>query len=95
MTTTITIPKAEFNLAKAYAEKRNMSIDELVVSLIKTLPQEQDDDTWETLPMDLPDYSIEELSMRIEKGEKEFDNGQFITHEQMMQDLKKEFSWLQ
>jgi len=62
MTTTISLPTAEYDLAKAYAEEQNLSMDE--------------------------------IDNRIDEGEAQFDRGEFITHEQMMDDLKKEFLWL-
>ena len=37
---------------------------------------------------------MDEIDNRIDEGEAQFDRGEFITHEQMMDDLKKEFLWL-
>ena len=93
MTTTISLPTAEYDLAKAYAEEQNLSMDELFVSLIRTLTLRQEDDVWEDAQQ-LPPYTMDEIDNRIDEGEAQFDRGEFITHEQMMDDLKKEFSWL-
>ncbi|MBO6144082.1 MAG: hypothetical protein J6O54_02320 [Prevotella sp.] len=62
MTTTFSLSTPEYDLAKAYAEEQNLTMDE--------------------------------IDNRIDEGEAQFDRGEFITHEQMMDDLKKEFSWL-
>ena len=56
MTTTISLPVAEYNRAKTFA--------------------------------------VEELSARIDESEKQFERGEYKSHEQMMADLKKEFPWL-
>ena len=42
MTTTISIPTAEYNRAKAYAKERNLSIEELFVVLLGQLTSEED-----------------------------------------------------
>lgn len=47
MTTTISLPPAEYDLAKAYAEEQNISMEELLVSLIRTLTLRQEDSVWE------------------------------------------------
>ncbi len=93
MTTTISLPPAEYDLAKAYAEAQNISMDELFVSLIRTLTLRQEDSVWENTQQ-LPPYTMDEIDNRIDEGEAQFERGEFITHEQMMDDLKKEFSWL-
>lgn len=94
MTTTISIPTAEYDLAKAYAQKQNLSIDELFVTLIRMLPQDKDDDLWNSHNDPLSPYTIEELEARIDEGESQFERGEYVTHEQMMKDLKEQFSWL-
>ena len=94
MTTSISIPTAEYNRAKNYARMRNLSIDELFVNLIRMLPQKQDDEVWFSEEKMLEPYTIEELEERIDEGEAQFERGEYITHEQMMAGLKEEFSWL-
>ena len=42
----------------------------------------------------LQPYTMEELQERIDESEAQFERGEYITHEQMMADLKEEFSWL-
>lgn len=39
-------------------------------------------------------YTNEELMARIDEGEAQFERGEYKTHEQMMQELREEFSWL-
>ena len=94
MTTSISIPTAEYNRAKDYAQKRNLSIDELFVSLIRMLPQKQEDEMWYKEESALQPYSLEELQERIDEAEAQFERGAFVTHKQMMAELKEEFSWL-
>ena len=43
MTTTISIPAAEYKRAKAFAKERNLSIEELFVALLGQLTSEEDD----------------------------------------------------
>ena len=94
MTTSVSIPSAEYDLAMAYAHKRNMSMDELFVSLIRMLPQYEEDQLWNSEAVEQPPYTMEELDSRINESETQFERGEYVTHEQMMNDLKAEFSWL-
>ena len=94
MTTSVSIPSAEYNLAMAYAHERNMSMDELLVSLIRMLPQYEEDQLWNSKDEELAPYTMEELNARIDEAEVQFEQGKFVTHEQMMDELKAEFSWL-
>ena len=94
MTTSVSIPTEEYNLAQAYANERNISLDELVVSLIRMLPQYEEDQKWLSLHEEQAPYTKEELEARIEEGEAQFKRGEYVTHEQMMEDLKAEFAWL-
>ena len=94
MTTTISLPAAEYDIATAYAREQNLSMDELFVQLIRMLEIYQGGELWETSGEQLPLYTQEELSHRIEEGERQFERGEYVTHEQMMSDLKEEFSWL-
>ncbi|MBQ9652579.1 MAG: hypothetical protein IJV13_10310 [Prevotella sp.] len=71
-----------------------MSIDELFILLIRALPQKEDEDIWEMPNGNMTHYTMEELSDRIDEGEVQFERGEFVTHEQMMADLKEEFAWL-
>ncbi len=36
----------------------------------------------------------EELMARIDEGERQFEQGEYKAHEQLMSELKEEFSWL-
>ena len=94
MTTTISLPTEEYNLALAYAQEQHISIDELVSSLIKQLTLRQDDEVWNMHAPDLLPYSLEELSSRIDEGEAQFERGEYISHEQLMAKLQEEFAWL-
>ena len=73
---------------------RNLSVDELFVNLIRMLPQKQEDEMWYKDDELLQPYTMEELQERIDEGEAQFERGEYITHEQMMANLKEEFSWL-
>ena len=94
MTTTISLPTADYDMAKAYAQEQNLSVDELFVSLIRMLPQYEEDLKWNHQKEVLQPYTMEELNARIDESEAEFQRGEYITHEQLMNDLKAEFSWL-
>lgn len=94
MTTSVSIPSAEYNLAMTYAHERNMSMDELLVSLIRMLPQYEEDQLWNSKDEEQTPYTMEELDARIDEAEAQFERGEYITHEQMMDDLKAEFAWL-
>ena len=94
MTTTISIPTAEYNRAKAYAKERNLSIEELFVVLLGQLTSEEEDATWDKHDMPAKPYTHEELMARIDEGERQFEQGEYKTHEQLMSELKEEFSWL-
>jgi len=94
MTTSVSIPPAEYNLAKAYAQERNMSMDELFVTLIRMLPQFEEEQRWNSTKEDLSPYTMEELDARINEAEAQFERGEYVTHEQMMDELKAEFAWL-
>jgi hypothetical protein len=93
MTTTISIPTAEYNRAKAFAKERNLSIDELIVVLLGQLTSEEDT-IWDKHDSDVQPYTHEELMARIDEGEAQFERGEFKTHDQLMNELKEEFSWL-
>lgn len=94
MTTSVSIPSAEYNLALAYANERNISMDELFATLIRMLPQYEEDQLWNSKAEDLPPYTMEELDARIDEAEAQFERGEYVTHEQMMDELKAEFAWL-
>ncbi len=94
MTTTISIPTAEYNRAKKFAKECNLSIDELFVVLLGQLTTKEEDIHWNQQETDLPPYCKEELFDRIEEGEAQFDRGEYKTHEQLMSELQEEFSWL-
>ena len=93
MTTTISIPTAEYKRAKAFAKERNLSIEELFVALLGQLTSEEDD-IWDKHDSDVQPYTHEELIARIDEGERQFEQGEYKTHEQLMSELKEEFSWL-
>jgi hypothetical protein len=93
MTTTISIPTAEYNRAKAYAKERNLSIEELFVTLLGQLTSEEDT-TWDKHDTPEKPYTQEELMARIDEGERQFEQGEYKAHEQLMSELKEEFSWL-
>jgi hypothetical protein len=95
MTKSVTIPSAEYDLALAYAHKRNISMDELFVTLIRMLPQHEEDQRWNSVKEDLSPYTMDELEARIDEAEAQFERGEYVTHEQMMDNLKAEFAWLQ
>ena len=88
MTTTISIPTAEYNRAKAIAKERNLSIDELFVVLLGQLTSEEDA-VWDKHDSDAQPYTHEELMARIEEGEAQFERGEFKSHEQLMAELKE------
>ena len=88
MTTTISIPTAEYNRAKAFAKERNLSIDELFVALLGQLTSEEDA-VWDKHDSDAQPYTHEELMARIEEGEAQFERGEFKSHEQLMAELKE------
>ena len=94
MTTTISIPTSEYNRAKAFAKERNLSIDELFIVLLGQYVTNEDDSIWNSRLEKEPPYTQEELMARIDKGEAQFERGEYKTHEQMMQELREEFSWL-
>jgi len=94
MTTTISLPTAEYDIAKAYAKEKNLSVDELFLALIRMLPSYEEDLKWSSQKEDLLPYSMEELNARIDEAEAQFQRGEYVTHEQMMDELKAEFSWL-
>ena len=94
MTTSISLPTAEYDFAKKYAQERNITIDELFKSLIRMLSEQKDDEQWYHSEMSSQPYTIEELDARINEAEAQFDRGEYKTHEQFMDELKEEFSWL-
>ena len=94
MTTTISIPTSEYNRAQAFAKERNLSIDELFIVLLGQYVTNEDDTIWNNLQEEEAPYTQEELMARIDEGEAQFERGEFKTHEQMMQELREEFSWL-
>ena len=79
--------------AKAYAKERNLSIEELFVVLLGQLTSEEDT-TWDKHDTPEKPYTQEELMARIDEGERQFEQGEYKTHEQLMSELKEEFSWL-
>ena len=87
MTTTISIPTAEYNRAKAYAKERNLSIEELFVVLLGQLTSEEDA-IWDKHDTPANPYTHEELMARIDEGERQFEHGEYKTHEQLMSELK-------
>lgn len=89
----VSIPTAEYNRAKAYAKERNLSIEELFVVLLGQLTSEEDA-TWDKHDSDVLPYTHEELMARIEEGEAQFERGEYKSHEQLMSELKEEFTWL-
>ena len=93
MTTTISIPTAEYNRAKAYAKECNLSIEELFVVLLGQLTSDEDV-AWDDHDSDIHPYTHEELMARIDEGERQFEQGEYKTHEQLMSEMKKEFPWL-
>lgn len=94
MTTTISIPTSEYNRAQAFAKERNLSIDELFIVLLGQYVTNEDYAIWNNLQEEEAPYTQEELMARIDEGEAQFERGEFKTHEQMMQELREEFSWL-
>ena len=68
MTTTISLPVAEYNRAKTFAEEQNLSIDELFVALIGQLTLKEEDAVWNQHDFKQPPYTIEELSARIDES---------------------------
>ena len=93
MTTTISIPTAEYNRAKALAKERDLSIEELIVVLLGQLSSD-DDYLWNRKDSDVLPYTLNELMDRIDQGEEQFERGEYKSHEQLMSELKDEFSWL-
>ena len=94
MTTTISLPTADYDIAKAYAKEQNLSIDKLLITLIRMLPQYEEDLKWSYQEEALQPYTMDELNARIDEAEAQFDRGDCITHEQLMDSLKEEFAWL-
>ena len=88
MTTTISIPTAEYNRAKAYAKELNLSIEELFVVLLGQLTSEEDA-IWDKHDTPANPYTHEELMARIDEGERQFEHGEYKTHEQLMSELKE------
>lgn len=41
---------------------------------------------------ELPPYTMEELNARIDEAEAQFERGEYVTHEQMMDELKEEWA---
>ena len=54
----------------------------------------EEDATWDKHDSDVQPYTHDELMARIEEGEAQFERGEYKTHEQLMAELKEEFSWL-
>lgn len=97
MTATISLPRADYNRAKALAEDSNMTISELFIALLEQFAPSKDDSEWDTLPsigFNPHDHTQEEIDARFDEIEEELETEEGITHEQMMEELKKEFSWL-
>ena len=88
MTTTISIPTAEYNRAKAYTKERNLSIEELFVVLLGQLTSEEDA-IWDKHDTPANPYTHEELMALIDEGERQFEHGEYKTHEQLMSELKE------
>ena len=70
--------------------------------LVNYITQEvaNDDDgdaeaAWDTMGIDLPPYSIDELYARIEESHQQYLRGEYITAEESDRMLKKEFLWLE
>jgi len=94
MTTTISLPINEYHRAEAYAKERNLSMDDLFISLINQLTLNEEYEKWSMPETNSSPFSLEELNARIEQGEQQFENGEYKTHEQLMAELQHEFSWL-
>ena len=102
MTTTITIPTADYQRAKSLADERHISVDDLFVMLIHSRP-EKDEHTDKPLLEQLSsglifnpnEHTQEEIDQRFDEIEKELEIESGITHQQMMKDIREEFSWLQ
>ena len=95
MTTTISLPIADYNRAKSFAEEQKLDMNELFAALIGQLTLKEEDEPWNHIAKDLQPYTQEELLARIEKGEAQFERGEYKTHEQLMAELQEELSWLQ
>jgi hypothetical protein len=94
MNTTISLPTAEYNRAKTFAKEQNLSLDELFAVLIGQLTLKDEDAIWYNTDESITPYSLDELQARIDEGEAQFERGECKTHEQLMAELKEEFSWL-
>ena len=82
MTTTISLPTAQYNRAKAYASERNMSIDELFVMLIDQMADDNAEDALADSGLFNPyEHTQEELFMRIQEAEKQYEQGEWISDE--------------
>ena len=99
MSTTITLNTATYNKAKTYADEHHMTVNELLVVLINSMPTDGEyDEECGNLPNGMlfnpDDHTQEEIDARFDEIEKELEEEEGITHDEMMSDLKKEFEWL-
>jgi len=94
MTTTISLPIEEYNRARLFAEEQNISLDELLVMLIGQLTLKDEDASWYKQDEGFAPYTKEELMVRVEEGEAQFERGEYKTHEQLMSEIQQEFPWL-
>ena len=96
MTTTISIPIAQYKQAKAFAEKRNLTMDELFAVLIdQMVADEEEMKLLDSGFFNPNDYSSDGIEARFNQIERETEEEEGVSHEQMMTELKEEFPWLQ
>ena len=99
MNTTITLNTATYNKAKMYADEHHMTVKELVVVLINSMPTGAEyDDGYDNMPSGMlfnpNEHTQEEIDARFDEIEKELEEEEGVTHHEMMSELKKEFEWL-
>ena len=96
----ISIPNIDYQRAKALADERHITVSELFIMLINNVA---DGNKFRTdTPNELTDglsfnpyqCSQEDLDRRFDEIEKELDEEEGISHEQMMNELRQEFEWL-
>ncbi|MBQ8153372.1 MAG: hypothetical protein IJ069_06805 [Prevotella sp.] len=100
MNTTISIPQVDFQRAKALADERHITISELFVMLINNVSDVDkmtigsSENLYNGLLFDPYQCSQEDLNRRFDEIERELDEEEGIPHEQMMDELRQEFTWL-
>ena len=57
--------------------------------------EDDDDVDWDLIDKDLPPYTLDELYARIEESHQQCLRGELYTEEEVREELKKEFLWLQ